>query len=162
MKELLDKLSSYNLFNYLLPGALFVAAAQRISAHRFHQDNIVIDLFTYYFIGLVVSRLGSLVLEPALRRTGLVEFSPYADFVTACTADPKIEILSEQNNMFRTLAALCLALFAFKGFDVAALRLGFSLVATWSMTGLALFVLFVLAYRKQSSYIRNRVAVRVK
>src|SRR5262245_55605146 len=31
MKELLDKLSSYHLFNYLLPGTVFVAAAHRTS-----------------------------------------------------------------------------------------------------------------------------------
>jgi hypothetical protein len=51
MKELLDKLSSYNLFNYLLPGTVFVAAARRISAHAFKDENIVVELFLYYFIG---------------------------------------------------------------------------------------------------------------
>src|SRR5947209_8137066 len=60
MKELLDKLSSYNLFNYLLPGTMFVAGAQRISDHKFKQDSIVVELFLYYFIGLVISRIGSL------------------------------------------------------------------------------------------------------
>ena len=63
MKDLLDKLSSYNLFNYLLPGAIFVAASQRISSHAFRDENIVIELFLVYFIGMVISRVGSLTIE---------------------------------------------------------------------------------------------------
>lgn len=39
MKELIEKLSSYYLFNYLLPGTLFVAVAQRTSDHKFAQHD---------------------------------------------------------------------------------------------------------------------------
>src|SRR5581483_4518955 len=98
MKDLLDKLSSYNLFNYLLPGTLFVAVAQRISDLEFEQDNIVIELFVYYFVGLVISRIGSLIVEPIMKATKFVTFAPYKDFVRACTQDSQIEVLSEQNN----------------------------------------------------------------
>ena len=45
MKELLDKLSAYNLFNYLLPGTIFVAIAQRISEHNFKQCDVIVELF---------------------------------------------------------------------------------------------------------------------
>ncbi len=79
MKELLDKLSSYNLFNYLLPGTVFVAAAQRISAHTFKDENIVVELFLYYFIGMVISRIGSLTIEPALKILKFIEFAEYKD-----------------------------------------------------------------------------------
>ena len=76
MKELLDKLStSYNLFNYLLPGTIFVAAAQRISAHTFKDENIVVELFLYYFIGMVISRVESLAIEPALKKLKFIEFA---------------------------------------------------------------------------------------
>ena len=44
-----------------------------------------------------------------------MKFAPYKDFVRACDRDPKLELLSEQNNMYRTLCALFLALPAFKG-----------------------------------------------
>src|SRR6516225_1970768 len=103
MKELLDKLSSYNLFNYFLPGTVFAAVAQRISRHTFKDNNIVIELFTYYFIGLIISRIGSLVLEPMFKKTKFVRFAAYKDFIAASAKDPDIKILSEQNNMFRTL-----------------------------------------------------------
>ena len=34
MKDLLDKLSSYNIFNYLLPGVVFVAISHRQDLKR--------------------------------------------------------------------------------------------------------------------------------
>ena len=106
MKELLDKLSSYNIFNYLLPGTLFALVAERITDIRIIQSDIVIGLFLYYFIGLVISRVGSLVLEPLMRRVSFVKYAPYKDFVSVSARDPKLEILSETNNMYRTLCAL--------------------------------------------------------
>jgi hypothetical protein len=75
MKEILDKLSSYNLFNYLLPGIIFVVLASEITRYSFIHDDIVIGAFLYYFIGLVISRFGSLAIEPLWPATRkLVQF----------------------------------------------------------------------------------------
>jgi len=154
MKELLDKLSSYNLFNYLLPGAIFVAAAQRISSHTFKDENIIIELFLVYFIGLVISRVGSLTIEPALKKLQFVKFAPYKEFVRASLKDPKVDLLSEQNNTYRTLCAVFLSLAILKLYDIA--------VAWRPQTARAfvivgLFGLFAFAYRKQTEYVRKRI-----
>jgi hypothetical protein len=71
------------------------AAAQRISTHTFKDENIVVELFLYYFIGLVISRIGSLTIEPAMKKTKFVKFAPYKGFVNACAKDTKVELLSE-------------------------------------------------------------------
>lgn len=158
MKDLLDKLSSYNLFNYLLPGTLFAAIAERISPHKFTHDSIIVSLFIFYFIGLVISRIGSLVIEPLLKGTKFVKFAEYKDFIAACRKDDKIELLSEQNNMYRTLAALFLALPVYKAVDTFLhwypIPRGLALAAGL----LALFGLFVSAYKKQTGYITKRVS----
>src|SRR3972149_2970830 len=106
LKELLSKLSSYNLFNYLLPGVIFVAAASKVTRYSFIQEDIVIGLFLYYFIGLVISRFGSIVIEPILRGVSFLKFADYNDFVAASKKDEKIEVLSEANNTYRTLCYL--------------------------------------------------------
>ena len=118
MKELLDKLSSYNIFNYLLPGILFAALATRFTSYQLLQSDIVIGVFIYYFVGMVVSRFGSLVLEPLLKQWSFIKFAPYEDFVVASQADSKIDILSEQNNMYRTLCSLFLLLGLLKVFKL--------------------------------------------
>lgn len=162
MKELLDKLSSYNLFNYLLPGAVFAAIAERLSGHAFHRGDLLLDFFTYYFIGLVISRVGSLVIQPFMTKSGLITTAPYSDYCTALSADPHLEILSEQNNTYRTLCALFVVLAAL--IPVSALlrytRVGGTV--TSFIVFVTLCVLFALAYRKQTRYVKERVEARVK
>ena len=117
MDGLLDKISSYNIFNYLLPGSLFAVIGDVVTDYRFVQEDIVVGLFLYYFVGLVVSRIGSLVVEPILKAVGFVTFVDYRKFVEASKADAKIEVLSETNNMYRTLCALFLLLLFVVLFD---------------------------------------------
>ena len=80
MKEFIDKISSYNIFNYLLPGILFVGLGKEITSFSLVQSNLLIGLFLYYFIGLIISRLGSLTLEPLLKWIKFVKFAPYEDY----------------------------------------------------------------------------------
>lgn len=77
MKDILEKLTSYNLFNYLLPGAIFAVIAEHVTRFSFKQQDIIIGAFVYYFIGLVISRVGSLVIEPILKWVGFVRFAEY-------------------------------------------------------------------------------------
>src|SRR5262245_46621561 len=117
MKDLLDKISSYNLFNYLLPGILFVVIAQKFTRYSFVQDNLVMGVFVYYFVCLIISRVGSLIIEPFLKKISFVVFADYSDFIIATNADPKIEILSEVNNMYRTIIAMLAAVALLKGYE---------------------------------------------
>lgn len=57
MNELIERLSSCNLFNCLPPGVFFVALAEQQTGFSFVQDNLLLAAFVYYFIGLVISRL---------------------------------------------------------------------------------------------------------
>lgn len=155
--NIIDKLSSYNFFNYLLPGILFVVLAAALTKYNFIQDNILLGAFLYYFVGLVISRLGSLILEPVLQCFGFVHFADYKDFVSASKKDEQIALLSEANNMYRTLASLivCLALlWLYQSLDDK-----FSFSRNWSalVVGTILLALFLFSYRKQTSYIKKRV-----
>ena len=39
MKEIIDKISSYNLFNYLFPGIIFVIILREITKYDLVQEN---------------------------------------------------------------------------------------------------------------------------
>ena len=159
MKDLLDKLSSYNVFNYLFPGVLFAAAGTSLTSYTLLMDDMVVGVFAYYFHGLVISRLGSLVLEPFFKRTGFVRFAPYDDFVAASKKDEKLELLSEENNMYRTLSSMLLCLLFLLFIDFA-VRHDFYFISPVFALTLVLFLLFLLfsfSYRKQTGYIRSRV-----
>lgn len=157
MDVLLDKISSYNIFNYLLPGSLFSVIVDAMTDYRLVQEDIIVGLFLYYFIGLVVSRIGSLVIEPVLKAVRLVTFVDYGKLVEASKADSKIDVLSETNNLYRTLCALFLLLLLVVLFDRFALLLPWLVDGVPYIVNVILLVMFLFAYRKQTAYIFDRV-----
>lgn len=157
MKEIIDKLTSYNIFNYLLPGVLFVQIAEKISAYEFQQHELLVDLFIYYFAGLIISRFGSLLIEPLLKGLGLIKLESYKNFLEASCLDAKLEILSEANNTYRTLIALPFALIIVLGWASLEQRIGLNTVWKQIMLLGILMLLLVYSYRKQTDYISKRV-----
>lgn len=157
MSDILDKISSYNIFNYLLPGSLFAVIADAYSSYSLIQDDVLIGVFAYYFIGLVISRIGSLVIEPLLTMVGFLKYADYPDFVSASKADKKIDLLVEVNNMYRTLLSLFSVLITFLFFDRLATE--FPTIATLAPYAgfIGLVGLFLFSYRKQTDYIVKRV-----
>lgn len=158
MKDLLDKLSSYNVFNYLLPGVLFAVFVDRITSLQVLQKDLVVGGFLYYFLGSIVSRIGSLVVEPLLRSIGFIRFTPYEDFVLAAKLDPKLEVLSETNNMYRTICALIISVAVVALYDYASRYFSILQSAAPVACLFGLLVLFLLSYRKQTTYITKRIA----
>lgn len=157
MKELLDKISSYNLFNFLLPGVVFVALSSAFTGYSFVHDNLLIAAFLYYFVGLVISRFGSLVIEPALKRLGFLKFADHKEFIAASKQDEKIEVLSEVNNTYRTLCSMFVLLLLLKLYGRLAALL--PELQEWNALILVavLLLMFVFSYRKQTDYITQRI-----
>ena len=157
MKEILDKITSYNLFNYLLPGVLFVVILEVLTSFSLIQENLVVGAFVYYFIGLVISRFGSLVIEPFLKLVSFLKFADYADFVSASKTDPKVEAFSEVNNMYRTFTAMFVLLLLLKGYELLTIKVEIFNNYTMFILVVILLVMFLFSYRKQTLYIRKRI-----
>ena len=159
MKELIEKISSYNLFNYLLPGILFVVVANSITSYSFIQEDIVIGFFIYYFIGLVISRFGSLVIEPVLKKISFLKFAYYKNFVSASKKDLKINIFSKENNMYRTFCPMFVLLILLKLYHL--INLKFPILEWYSVYFLIvlLLLIFLFAYRNQTQYIAKRIKI---
>jgi hypothetical protein len=157
MKELLEKISSYNLFNYLLPGVIYSVAIDELTQFSIISENLVVVGFVCYFIGMVISRIGSIIVEPILKKIGFLKFKDYKDFISASQSDPKLEVLSEQNNTYRSIIAMLLmiAVSVFYNWLLGE----FSVLVDWNLWIILVFllVLFLPAYRKQTNYISKRI-----
>ncbi|MBE2284044.1 MAG: hypothetical protein IAE77_11355 [Prosthecobacter sp.] len=162
MKEALEKLGTYNLFNYLLPGCVFSVIAEHFKLLTIRQGETISDLFIFYFVGLVISRIGSLIVEPALKKVGVIKFGAYDDFVKASATDPKIEVLSEVNNMYRTLAAMFASLALLKLWTILSTRISLCDQTVQWCAIVGGTTLFIVSYRKQSAYVATRVSVASK
>lgn len=158
VEKILEKLSSYNIFNYLFPGVVFCVIADRYLSVPLLQDSIINGLFLYYFVGLVISRFGSITIEPILKILGIIKFADYPDFINAVKDDPKIELLSESNNMYRTvLSALVILCLVVIGRQLVQDYPGLLVFLKYSILP-GLVLLFGFSYKKQTEYITKRVS----
>lgn len=163
MDTFLDKLSRYHILNNLIPGIAFLYIIDVIGIYGTAFDNAYGVFFIGYIAGMVLSRLGSVIIEPWFKSWRIVKYAPYPDFLKAEQKDSKINTLLEENNMYRTLVTM---------FIIVLLLYGFSLIPVvntfmhtkWATLVLLvlLLVLYALAYRKQTSYIKKRVEKAVK
>ena len=157
MDKLLEKLTSYNLFNYLLPGIIFSVLLEKITHYSIIHKDIMIEAFLAYFIGLIISRISSIIIEPLLKKTKFVKFSEYKDFVLVSENDKKIELLSESNNMYRVFISLFFILIIIVLYEkfLQDIFLGY----TSYIVIFGLLILFLFSYRKQTSYITKRIEI---
>ena len=157
IETVIEKVSAYNIFHYLFPGAVFTATIQATAGYSLLSDNILVDIIVVYFCGMVLNRIGSLIVEPLCRRTGLLKYSDYADFVAAEKRDPKLAVLLQDNNTYRTLTALFLSVLAIKlERSIQSWFPELDRYIAWAWP-IALLILFVLSYKKQTAYIVKRV-----
>lgn len=162
MSEFLSKLSSYNLFNNLVPGVLFLGIANRIIGRDLVPHDLVFSFFAYYFAGMVIGRFGSLVMEPVLKRTKFLRYGDYGNFVRSSRVDPKIETLLEVSNMYRSMTATLLLLLLVKPFLWLVGGTPFVRRYWIELLCAVLFFVFALSFRKQNGYVNRRVAANTE
>ena len=167
-----EKISSYDIFNNFFPGLIFCCLLEKITRFSLSSDEIWESIFLYYFIGMILSRIGSLFVENKLKQleienkvTGekelFLHFVPYNDYVQASEKDYMIQILSEKNNIYRTMVATLFLLVLVKIYDLLLYDFVSSCVVLSNgllvILLILVMVLFAFSYRKQTDYIRKRV-----
>ncbi len=155
MEQLIEKLDSYKILNNLLPGFILAYLFEFSMGIVISQGKIIENLLIYYFLGMIVNRIGSVIVEPLCKKAKLVKYADYGDYIKASKKDEKIDVLSETNNMYRTiLAALLIVMIAKIGIKILPeVVLDYSSFAVIVILG----VLFLVSYRKQTDYIAKRV-----
>jgi len=157
MKDILQKLSTYNIFNYLLPGIVFVALLRLLTSYDLVINEAILGAFFYYFIGMIISRIGSIIIEPILKKTSIVKFSDYKKFISASKNDEKIELFSEVNNMYRTFLSMLVILLLIVIYENVSSLINLSQTIKSIIGLLVLILLFIFSYRKQTDYINKRI-----
>lgn len=167
MEELINKLSSYELFNNLLPGIVFSFMLSKILNIDIIGDIQLIERFLmYYFVGLLIGRIGSLIIEPLAKKVRIIRRAAYKDYLEAEKNDPKIKILSDVNILYRNIVTtfgLLLAIIEIRFLFWNNSMENLLKVKLYFMNNfpvnllLILLILFILSYRKQTQYIKGRI-----
>lgn len=158
MDELVKKISSYHIFNYLIPGTIAAFLIDSIFNYNFKlvQDNILIGFFFYYFLGSIISRIGSLT-SGLIDCLFFIKKAEYKDYITAEKEDSKIDVLSEINNMYRSFYSLFLVLNVLNIIYISQnFILNMENVVKTALLFIA-FLIYVFSYKKQTGFIVKRV-----
>ena len=155
---MIDKLSQYNFVTNILPGTMLCLMLKHIVGYDLFVTNEWYQMgIIFYFVGMVNNRFSSLVIELTMKKTKIVKFSNYKEFIAAEKKDSKITVLSMENNVFRSYISVCTISLIASLFKLIADNVNW--IDEWKMQFLlvALLLLFMLSYRKQTSYVRERV-----
>ena len=158
MDKIIEKISSYNIINNILPGVTFIFLLKEFFKISFTSYGVIPDFIIYYFVGSVLSRLGSLIVEPILLKIKIIQYAPYSQFIEASKQDDKINTLMETTNFYRTMVAVFLLLIL-----IGLLKLFKSYIPVFFITHkilfvlLALVLLYIFSFRKQIEYVKKRI-----
>lgn len=162
LKLVIDKLSQYNFLTNILPGTVLCIILKYLVGYDLIPDDYYQAGIVFYFVGMVNSRVGSLVIEPILKAISWVKFAPYSEFLRAEKEDAKLTILSQENNVFRSYISLMFISILGYIYKNCSLYLRLSLNNESLVLIVILFVLFLFAYKKQTSFVRKRVENFIK
>ena len=162
MNELANKISSYQIFNYLAPGIIFSYFFDNYIGWGVEliQSNLLIAFFVYYFLGATINRVGSVILLNCMERIFDIKPAPYNDYLEAEELDKKIAILSEINNMYRSFFSLFFILLVLSIIKVFTDYSNQTLVVSTVFFGL--IVLYGFYCKKQTNFISKRVNNAIK
>lgn len=157
MNSFIEKLGSYQIMTNLLPGIFFGMGLKLLIGITLPLQNTGEKIIVYYFMGLIINRISSLIVRPFLNKCIFIKEATYIDYVKAEKIDPKIDVLSETNNHFRALLTSSLLLIITKILKVQVCNLKWiSLNWKWLLM-LFLSMLFLSAFKKQTNFIYNRI-----
>lgn len=157
MNELLNKLSEYHFVQSLVPGMIFTYCSKMFYEINFLTDKPIYDFCVILIIGLIISRIGSIIVEPLLKKIKILNFCNYSDYIKTSQNDSTIEKLSETNNLYRVIIATFFILIVEKFYFILSEKIVW--LADWSylLLSVLLIVLFVFSYRKQTNFIKQRI-----
>lgn len=152
LDDLLGKISAYDLFNVLIPGALVTYFVSQMPLGICIDCSNWLALFVAsYVLGLIASRIGSLCIEPLVRNLKPTRKRGYSAYAYAQKRDPKVEQLLMISNMYRSMAGagVLLVIILFASLLPGTFR---------SAVALCAFVaLFVISWIKQERYVEKRI-----
>lgn len=162
MDIIFKKISSYQIVNYLLPGICFVWLSDILSLVKFNLSTytIIEKLFIYYFIGMIISRIGSIFIEKFLIYIKFIVYADYQKYIIAEKQDHKISTLLELNNNYRSFTSMMLIIILFFVYNYIN-QITYNNIFIFILLCF-IFILFLMSYKKQTTYIKERVDLITK
>ena len=154
-KTISDKISTYQIFTFFYPGAVFLGLLSWTYDGEKPELSIWEGVFLCYTVGMIISRIGTFI-EDFLFLIRIMNRIDYKKIITAEAIDAKVNMLLRISNMYRTMAAVFFSLIGFMAINVCH-PLGFTFPKGMTCFSILMIILFVYSFSKQYGYARERV-----
>ena len=111
LKSLSEKLSAYQLFNFIYPGAVFLGILSYKGVQLGMLKEIWWFLLASYFLVMTISRFGSIVIESICLKFGWIEKYDIKRYADNIAENSFTAILLELTNIYRTICSMGILLF---------------------------------------------------
>lgn len=157
MDKLLEKISSYHFLNTLIPGACIAYLSNHFFGIDFLTEELLYNILIIFILGLISGRIGSVIIEPILKKTKIVCFEEYNSYLKASKKDEKMQELVTDNNLYRAMIAAFTFLFVEKLYLFLAEKWILFQEYGYIVILIFIIILYVLSYRKQTNTISKRI-----
>ena len=161
-KLIIEKLSQYNFLTNILPGTVLCILLHYLVGYKLMLENSYLSGILFYFVGMINGRFSSLVVEPLLKKTKVIVFAPYKNFVLAEKEDAKITQLSQENNTYRSYVSVMIVTLAAYVYKYTLAEYSFFQQNGIFILFALLVLLFIFSYRKQTEYVKRRVDTAIE
>ncbi len=162
MNSIIDKIGTYQILTNLFPGVFFSIGMKYMFGIDIFSNDIGYYVAECYFMGLIISRIGSILVVPICKKLKLIKHVNYSEYIIAAKGDPKIDVLSEMNNYLRSLLTCTIFMPVCYGIYCLYISLAwFHSVFPWGAI-IFLVVLFATSYRKNTAFIIERIHSKVQ
>lgn len=154
-KALIERISSYQIFNFLYPGLLITSVLGYKGVFSLDDMHIGFFLLFSYFAGMVASRVGSIIIEELLLWLEWINKPEYKRLNDAKQKENSpVTLQLELCNMFRTLCASALLLLIV-AFVQNFVPIGYNTSCTFDLAVFLIFVIFLISFIKQYGYLNK-------
>jgi hypothetical protein len=154
---MLDRFDAYNFVTSLIPGAALLLALGASGFPTPDLKNVIPFIVVSFALGAISNRLGSLAIDPLIRRLRLLPKKDYDSYIRASEHDRKLDAIVQNANLYRTFATAGLVYFSLLLLRKVAVAVGISQSYFAQILLAVAILIFVAAYIGQDRYISKRV-----
>lgn len=155
-----DKLDPYNLVANLVPGAALTYALHFSDFPTPQPEKLGAFLLVAFVAGVTTNRLGSLIVDPILRRLKFLKEKDYQSFLIRERGDEKLDALVANSGLYRTFfTAGFIYLIALMSSQLTEHFSNKTIFKIFVVGGMAVFLF---ALRKEDGYIHCRINANKK
>ena len=108
LRMIAEKLSTYRFFNFIIPGAVLIGFIKYFHLINIPKTNIWWFLLLSYFCGIVLSRIGSVVVEEPMKSLKIIKKYDVNNYIMKQKENTLVGTMLELANTYRTISALML------------------------------------------------------